>query len=456
MYNLEDTICAQSTPSGRGGIHIIRVSGKDSLKIVSKVFKSFPENIQANYVYYGHIYDPQSDNKIDEVLLTYFKQGRSFTNEDTVEISCHGNPLIVKLIIKLLVDWGCRIADRGEFTYRAYKNKRLDLSQAEAVLSLIESNSPAFINKSLKQLEGEFTKELLKIEDQLVWVIARLEAMIDFSSEDIEIESPEILEEKLLKSINDIEPLVSRFTERQILDRGIKTLILGPPNVGKSSFLNLILGKQRSIVSDIEGTTRDFISDQTLIDNKTFEIFDTAGIRDTHDPIESTGISMATSLIDSSDLVIILLDQFNYKEWPRYFHMIKSKKHILAVNKSDLMQEAEKQTVQEYFNEKNQHFHFLSVRKQLGMDDLKLRMSSLFDVEEKNESLEVVSVRQKQSLDSCIDELKNGLRSLNEGLSEEFTLSHLNSALLSLLSLRFIEDEELVRDKIFKDFCLGK
>src|SRR5690606_1236628 len=155
------------------------------------------------------------------------------------------------------------------------------------------------------------------------------------------------------------------------------------PNVGKSSFLNLILGKQRSIVSDIEGTTRDFVSDQTLIDNKTFEIFDTAGIRDTYDPIESTGISMATSLIDSSDLVIVLLDQFNYKEWPRYSHMIKNKKHILAVNKSDLMQETEKQTVQEYFNEKNQNFHFLSVRRQLGMDDLKLKMSSLFDVEEK-------------------------------------------------------------------------
>lgn len=456
MYNLGDTVCAQSTPAGRGGIHIVRVSGALALDVLRKVFKPFPKKIVPNFVYYGKIFDSQTDETIDEVLVTYFEKGRSFTFEDTVEISCHGNPFIVRLILDLLVKNGCRMADRGEFTYRAFKNGRIDLAQAESVLTLIESNSKAFIDKALRQLDGQFTKTLLEVEDELIWVVSRLEAMLDFSTEDIEIESHQNIIKKLDSVVRVMRPLVSSFHGRSVLDRGIKTLILGPPNVGKSSLLNEFLGRKRAIVSDIAGTTRDFLSETTIINNKIFEMIDTAGLRSTDSFIESEGIQMAKDLVSTSDLVIVMLDHLNFESWQTYIDLVGDRKHILVVNKSDLLDTDKVNSAKNVLPINTTPTFFVSVLDQKGLKPMLDKMSELFDVQESESSLEVISVRQKVLLDSTLHELQEGIGALESGLSEEFVLSHLNSALKDLLSVRFIEDEEVVRDKIFKDFCLGK
>lgn len=456
MYNLEDTICAQSTPQGRGGLHVIRVSGDKSLNYVKSIFNGFPKQILANYVYYGKIKDPKQGRIIDEVLVTYFQEGRSFTAEDTVEISCHGNPLIVKEILNLLIAQGCRLADRGEFTYRAYKNGRIDLAQAESVLTLIEANSNAFIDKALRQLDGEFTQFLLSIEEHLVWAIARLEAMIDFSTEDIEIESKDNILDKVYKSIELLKPLVQNFEKRHIIDKGIKTLIFGPPNVGKSSLLNEFLGRKRAIVSEVAGTTRDFLSETTIIEGKAFEMVDTAGLRATANQIESEGIQMAQDQVSVSDLVLILLDYDNYKYLDSFLKMTTGKKALVLINKSELLSELQKIEISSYLDHFEPPYFFISVYEKTGLQDLSKAMSELFDVTEQESSLEVISVRQRKLLETVLSELLQGAETLKQNMSEEFVLSHLNLALKELLQLRFIEDEEIVRDKIFKDFCLGK
>lgn len=457
MYNLLDTICAQSTPSGRGGLHVIRVSGVKALDSVRQIFAGFPSKVIPNYVYYGKITEKNNrDNIIDEVLVTYFQKGRSFTNEETVEISCHGNPLIVKLILNELVQLGCRLADRGEFTYRAYKNKRIDLSQAEAVLALIETNTPAFLGKALRMLGGDLSERLDTVEQDIIWVVSRLEAMIDFSTEDIEIEQKEVLLDRLLKAKESLTPLVGDFENRRILDRGIRTLILGPPNVGKSSLMNLFLGKKRAIVSETPGTTRDFLTEPTMINDKLFEIIDTAGIRATENLIENQGIEMAKELVETSDLVLVVLDKDNMDQFKNYESLINDKRTIWLLNKADELSDLDKNEIAEFFKKQNIVLNFLSVLSKEGLNEVKVKMSEAFSVKEGPEGLEVISVRQKSGLDEALKELSKGVETLNEGLGEEFILSHLNVALKNLLELKFISDDEIVRDKIFKDFCLGK
>lgn len=456
MYNLEDTICAQSTPQGRGGLHVIRVSGSQALRCVKSLFSGFPQTVLPNYVYYGKIKDSSQHRILDEVLVTFFEKGRSFTAEETVEISCHGNPVIVREILSLLVHAGCRLADRGEFTYRAYKNGRLDLAQAESVLMLIEANSSAFIDKALRQLDGQFSSFLLNVEEKLVWSIARLEAMIDFSTEDIEIESKQNILGKISEALKLLDPLVRNFETRHLIDKGIKTLIFGPPNVGKSSLLNEFLGRKRAIVSEVAGTTRDFLSETTIIGDKAFEMVDTAGLRTTNNHIETEGIEMAKGQVEVADLILVLLDYENYKFLDQFLEFTKNKRTLVLLNKSELLNEAQKQEVREHFQSYAVPYFFISIFTKSGLQELAMAMSELFDISESESSLEVVSVRQRGLLEKVKNELEQGYQTFDEGHSEEFVLSHLNSALKDLLQLRFIEDEETVRDKIFKDFCLGK
>lgn len=504
IYNLEDTICAQSTPSGRGGIHVIRVSGKEAVNIVDQIFTGFPQSLgtvlsndigekvknklnglsksafnneleeepgigfkkrskflKSHSIYYGYIFNPKTKSKVDEVLVSFFEAGKSFTNEETIEISCHGNPVLVRMILEGLIASGCRMADRGEFTYRAYKNKRLNLAQAEAVLSLIESKNESSIAKSLKLLDGDFFSCIKEAEEDLIWSISRLEARIDFSAEDIEIESLDTIRVKLADALKKLTPLIKNFRTQNILNQGVKTLILGPPNVGKSSLMNALLGRQRSIVSEVAGTTRDFVSESLNLEGKSFEIIDTAGLRESDDSIEKLGIEKVYSLLELSDLVIFQLDYDHLKDFDKYYELVKEKKHLIVINKSDELEDNAKKDVFSVLSSglgllAKDKVTFISALKNEGLDLLKNKMVTAFELSEEEQSLEVVSLRQEKAISETIDSISEGIKTLDEFMSDEFILSHLNESLMNLLSLSFIDNDEIVRDKIFKDFCLGK
>jgi tRNA modification GTPase len=461
LFNLEDTICAQSTPSGRGGIHVIRVSGSKSIGILKLIFTGFRslKNIESHKVYYGFIYDPKLEKNIDEVLVTYFQKGQSFTSEETIEISCHGNPLIVKSILSLLIQFGCRMADKGEFTYRAFKGGRLNLAQAEAVLSLIDSNHTSGVSKALELLNGDGVRSFKSIENDLIWCISQLEARIDFSTEDIEFESNSNISDKLLNISNKLNASLASFKNQSIFNKGIKTLILGPPNAGKSSLFNYLLGSDRSIVSAVAGTTRDYLSEFVSVNGLSFEIIDTAGIRLTHEDIERQGILKINELINISDLVLFVLssEDINFDFLNLVNDSWKNKKVVLLINKVDLCPD---RSIDSIVLKDDLFIDIpkipISVVEDFGMDKLMNAITDLFINVDSSETLEIVSLRQSTAMESALAEVLEGINVLQSGLGDEYILSHLNRALKSILSISFIENDEIVRDRIFKDFCLGK
>lgn len=463
IYNLEDTICAQSTPPGRGGIHVIRVSGRESVSISKKIIPALQKIgfLESHRAYYGYVIDPSSKALIDEVMVTYFKAGKSFTTEDTIEISCHGNPLLVKLILDLLITHGCRLAERGEFTYRAYKGGRLSLAQAEAVLSLIDSNTVVSASRSLELLSGDNLRLLKTVEDELIWVISRLEARIDFSAEDIEIEKDSVLIDKLKNVIVTLNKTVENYRKQSVLNKGLKTIIIGPPNAGKSSLFNYFVGSNRSIVSSEAGTTRDYLSEFINIRGLSFELIDTAGLRYDAQEIEKQGILKVNELVDKSDLVLVLLNPENFdtsfldilnEKW-------KNKKIIPIVNKSDLFSEKELKARLSQLNIVNHNlkdFLTISVTEEKGFEELFDRMANLAADFESYDQPEIINMRQAEAMEAAAKELSEGIKALSISLGDEFVLSHLNRALKSLFAITFIDNDEVIRDKIFKDFCLGK
>ncbi len=474
IYNLDDTICAQSTPSGRGGIHVIRVSGTKSVEIIRQICPQLSgmSSIDSHRVYYGYIKSSDSSKILDEVLISYFKSGRSFTMEDTIEISCHGNPIIVKNILEILIQNGCRLAERGEFTYRAYKSGRISLPQAEAVLSLIESNTSKRISKSLDILSGDNLKNLILFEDNLIGLISNLEARIDFSTEDIEVDSDNDLIQKLTLLIDKLEAALLSFQNQSFVDKGLKTIIIGPPNAGKSSLFNALLGTNRSIISSIPGTTRDYLTETIHIKGFPFQIIDTAGLRTEADEIEKYGIDKVNSLLELADLVIVLIaaDDLNFA----FLQMINSKflhgRVIFAVNKIDVRESitssdlisASGLNIKDSslgfynFNELFSNPLFISITKNFGMAELESAMLEHVNSFENYEDFNILNIRHASILKLSLDQLELARNVLSQNLGDEFVLTHLNSALKSFFTIMNEDNEEIVRDRIFKDFCLGK
>jgi len=307
-----DTICAISTPPGIGGIHLVRISGNLTLKLTRFLAPFLPEKMESHRVYYGTLVSPHDIKEpIDDVLITYFKTGSSFTGEETIEISCHGSPFIAQKIVKEVTFYGARIADRGEFTYRAFLNGKIDLIQAESVLSLIHSESEKSIRVAMNQLKGGLSLKIKAIESDIIELLARLEVSIDFTTEDIEIISySEVLER--IKSIRTpISYLLNTFKSGQKIQSGFEVILVGEPNVGKSSLLNRVLFEERAIVTDIPGTTRDLIQEQINIKGVKVTLIDSAGIRETNDFIEKLGVSKTKDAIDRADLVLVVFDSSN-------------------------------------------------------------------------------------------------------------------------------------------------
>jgi tRNA modification GTPase len=345
MWNRnEQTICAISTPHGVGGIAVIRISGKEALSVCKKISKKLSKktNIESHKAYFSDIFDLDK-NKVDETLITYFAEGKSFTGEEVVEISCHGSRFITQQILDLLIKCGCRMAYKGEFTFRAFMNGKIDLVQAESVLSLIESQNEASAKVALRQLEGHVSKEFEVIISDLTWCLAHIEASIDFIEQGVEVVDQNVLISKL-KGINQsLEKLINSYQSGRLIKDGIKVALIGEPNVGKSSLLNMLLQNNKAIVTPIAGTTRDVIDGEIVFDGIKFNISDTAGLRETQDQVEIIGIDKSKKEAENADVLCFVLD-CSQKDWERSLQLatqLKNAKKIFLLNKSDIISENE-------------------------------------------------------------------------------------------------------------------
>ena len=383
MGNLNDTIAAISTAIGEAGIAIVRMSGEDSINIIDKIFVSASgikmAEAENRKFLYGHICD--GDKKIDEVLVVKMKGPHSYTAEDIVEIHCHGGVVSVKRILNLILSKGARLAEKGEFTKRGFLNGRIDLTQAEAVIDLIKAKTDISFDLGLNQLGGALSEVLNKLKDELVSMQALIVANIDFPDEDIEDAAYNDLLDRSNKILEKMDKLLENSKNSRLLRDGINTVILGKPNVGKSSLLNGLLKYDRAIVTDIAGTTRDVIEDYINLDGVLLKISDTAGIRETDDEVEKIGVNIAREKLKDADLVIAIFDisrDFDQDD-KEILKLIENKKHIIILNKDDLEQKISDDEIEKYF--KDDYLRLSVMENESVMKVEKLIIDLFFDGE---------------------------------------------------------------------------
>ncbi len=460
-----DTICSISTPIGMGGIGIIRMSGPKALDVAEKVFvgsKNQDLNSCTGYsIRYGKIV--HRGELIDEVLLTVMRSPKTYTREDVVEINCHSGTLVLRKILTALISLGVRLAEPGEFTRRAFLNGRIDLSQAEAVMTLISAKSEGALRSALRQLGGELSDQIHKIKSKIVQLLSEVEASIDFPEEDLErIEHGEI-QRQVSEIVDGLEKLIQSSRRGRILSEGVLTVIVGRTNVGKSSLLNRFLMEDRAIVTSVPGTTRDVIDAEVTIEGVPFRLVDTAGIRESSDPVEREGVLRSRKCIENADLVLMVVD-LSRDACDEDFEIVRildGKDTILILNKTDcvrnLIEEKEKYSllIKEL---KPKSIYYTSIFNEKSINDLKIGVSNLIvqGVGGFNESVVVTSLRHKAVLVSARDAMKRVSESIKQGLSEEFLSIDLRSALLALGRITGETTTEEILDEIFKHFCVGK
>lgn len=451
MRKNEDTICAAITAYGIGAIAIVRVSGPKALEVGDKIFigKHKLSESPTHRIYYGRLI-----NDIDDVLISIFRKPHSYTGEDSIEISHHGNFLITRKIIQLLIEHGVRLAEPGEFTKRAFLNGKLDLLQAEAVSEIIQSRSDIAVQSARKQLDGILSDKIKEIKNYLVEVIGLLELELDFVEEDIELVDKNTLIKKVQDIIQMISNLLSTFRTGRLIYEGINVLIIGKPNVGKSSLLNKILNDERAIVSEIPGTTRDIIKEEIFIDGTLFRFYDTAGLRKSTDIIEEEGIKRAIQLIEKADIIIHLVDYESINENLNDFDInISDKKIVKVLNKVDLIDDELKRDL-----ETNQDLILISAKTGEGIDKLfELFKNYIYQHNLYSEDVAVISnIRHYNSLKNAKDALENAIISLMEDRSNEFIAIDLRKAANSMKELTGEITSEEILNSIFSKFCIGK
>jgi len=462
LNNIFDTIAAISTMPGEAGIGIVRISGKDSIKIVSKIFKPFKEknlyNVKSHTLHYGHIYDPLSGEIYDEVLVSIMKENKSYTKEDIVEINCHGGFVVTSKILELVLLNGARIAEPGEFTKRAFLNGRIDLSQAEAVIDIIRSKTFLANKYAQKQLTGGIKSEIFSIKNKIVDVLVHLLALIDFPEEDVEDFEYKELYNSLSASLNDINKLISSSERGRIIRDGLRTAIIGKPNVGKSSILNALVRENKAIVTDIPGTTRDLIEEYINIKGIPIKLIDTAGIRNTDELVEKIGVSKSKEVLKEADIVLFVLD--NSRELDQndleIFEIIPQKNTIFILNKVDLPSNIDFNLLDNLI--KNGILIEISAVNKIGIDKLEDTIYNL--VFNENITLEneviITNTRQKEALISAKNFLESGISAIENGFSEDLIAIDLNNALEQLGKITGETASEDLIDEIFKRFCVGK
>lgn len=454
-----DTIAAIATFPGNAGINIIRISGIDASHIAGKIFidKNKKKNLRfkPRYLHYGYIVDKQ-DRIIDEVLISYMKAPNTYTKEDIIEINCHGGIISAKKILDTVLSYGCRAAERGEFTKRAFLNGRIDLTQAEAVIDIINSKTDSSHEISVKHLEGRLSKQINLVIDEIMELLANIEVNIDFpeyDEDEITIGKVKSLCDSLA---NELDKLIRTADTGKIFKEGIKTVILGKPNVGKSSLMNFLLNENRAIVTEIPGTTRDTIEEYVNIKGVPLRIIDTAGIRETEDTVEKIGVEKALDKVSEADLVMMIFDSSKEleKEDKKILEYIKNKKVIYIKNKTDLENKLNLNDYKEIDNE----IINISILQNQGLDDIIDKINKMFFEGNLNVSDELIinNVRHKNLLIKAKSSIEDVLESIENNMTIDFIEIDLKQAMeqLGLIVGKSVSDDLV--DKIFNEFCIGK
>lgn len=452
----ESTIAAISTPQGSGGISIVRMSGDKSFDIIKKIFKPInnrplDREKDNRMMRYGHI--EKNGRIFDEVMVNFMKGPNTYTREDICEINCHGSMISVRDILNLLLDLGCELADRGEFTKRAFLNGRIDLSQAEAVLDIINSTNELSQEQGLKQLSGLLREKIEEIRKIELEALSRIEYSINFTEDGEDLPLDNIVE-YMDMAYDEIKKLLSTANKGRLVKDGIETTIIGKPNVGKSSLLNVLLNENRAIVTDIPGTTRDSITEYINLGNLTLKINDTAGIRETHDEVEKIGVQRSKDLAKDSDLIIAIFDKSRKldDEDKIILDLLKGKNSIIILNKTDLDGKISKDDF-----DKSLKIIETSMISRDGIDKLEGAIFEIFDSKELNkESLMITNLRHERLLNSSMENLKSSLNDIKAYVPIDCVEVDLRASYddLGLIIGETVSDE--IMDKVFREFCVGK
>jgi len=454
-----DTIGAISTSIGEGGIAIVRISGDKAKDVVDKIFQAKNgksiKDMKSYTMKYGYIID-ENNNHIDEVVVSFMKGPRSFTAEDTIEINCHGGVVATNKVLEQVIKQGVRLAEPGEFTKRAFLNGRIDLSQAEAVIDIINAKTDLSMKSALMQSEGAISKEIQELRGKLLSTIAHIEATVDYPEDDLE----EVTAEMAIKDLEVIKKEIKEFIETaeegKILREGLSTVIVGKPNVGKSSLLNALTKENRAIVTDIPGTTRDVIEEYINISGIPIKIIDTAGIRETDDVVEKIGVERSRAKINDADLIILILDSSDdlSEEDKEIINHISNKKYMILLNKSDLNSKITQVNL-ENINCKN--IYSISAKTGEGIDKVRSAIKDMFFKGEiSTNNVIITNTRHKEALLRAYECVESAIDTLNHTFAIDLASIDIRNAWTFLGEITGDSLEENIIDKIFKDFCLGK
>ena len=453
-----DTIAAISTPRGEGGIGIVRLSGDDSLNILEKIFKPKSnkniKEIKSYTINYGHIYD--GDILVDEVLVSIMKAPNTYTREDIIEINCHGGYLITEKVLELVLKNGAKIAEPGEFTRRAFLNGRLDLTQAEAVIDLIHGKTEKGISLSLNNLRGDLKEQIHYLKKILLDVAAHVNVVLDYPEEGVDEPIPDHLIKELHNVKDTITRLIESYDKGKMIKEGIKTAIVGKPNVGKSSLLNSILREERAIVTSIAGTTRDTIEEIINIKGIPLIMVDTAGIRETCDEVENIGVQKSKKVLKEADLVLFVMDSSRElsDEDKEIYDNIQSEKVIGILNKIDMEKKLDVSNLS-----KVKKWIEISALENIGIDNLENEIYKFIiseNIEDSSEKLIITNIRHKSALEKTKKAIENIFETIDMGYPMDLIAVDLNDALDSLSEVTGEISSEDLLDHIFSNFCVGK
>lgn len=456
-----DTICAIATPIGEGGVAIIRISGENALEIASRIFISKNnydiKKMQTYTMKYGNIVDLEKKEIVDEVILSYMKAPSSYTGENVVEINCHGGVVSTNSVLNEIIKSGARLAEPGEFTKRAFLNGRIDLSQAEAVMDIITAKTELSMKSAMLQRNGGLSREIDELRKYLLNVLALIEYAVDFTEDDEDIIDDNLnfqIKDGIEKTVSKIKSLLSNADEGKIIRDGLNVVIIGKPNVGKSSLLNALLKEKRAIVTDVPGTTRDVIEEYVNLDGIPIRITDTAGIRETEDIVEKIGVEKSKEKIEEADLIILMLDTSREidDEDKAIIDKIKNRKYIVLLNKIDLDMKISQEIVSNLDNKID-----ISAKTGKGIDDLKDMIKNLFfNGEINSESLIISNTRHKQALYRSLENSETALSKIKANEYLDLISIYITAAMKALGEITGNELEEDLLNKIFSEFCVGK
>ena len=457
---MEKTIVAISTASGNGGIGIIRLSGRQTFDIIDKIFipKNKSKDIKGYTMKYGNIVNPKNNEIIDEVLVAYFVAPKSYTTENMCEINSHGGTVVEKRILELCLENGAELAEPGEFTKRAFLNGRIDLSQAEGIIDLINSKTEMEAKESINQLEGNLSKKIKKIEQKMLDIMVNIEVTIDYPEYDVE----EVTNSEALKKLNEIHNLLNElensFNKGKIIKDGIKTVIIGKPNAGKSSLLNSLLKEDRAIVSDIAGTTRDTIEEYLNIEGIPLKLIDTAGIRDTENTIEKIGVEKSKKLINNADLIIAIFDISGSldEDDRKIIELIRDKKAIILLNKVDVLKNNNK--MEEEIKKLNKPVIKISAKEEIGFENLYSEIKKMFELNEisSNNEILITNERHKNQIIKAKQNILDAIEIVRNNTPVDIISIYINQAMEDLGEITGVNVSENIINEIFAKFCLGK